>query len=104
MKKTQNFRFFHAVFKKLWDKQTKITFLLFCNYLQTEIRKNSEKITQTYSYMADVVTFFGKIFSPKLITKNFFFFFNWFFEKTPFWESLKKFIVIATSITQIQGM
>ena len=38
-----SFRFFHALFKKLWDKQKKNTFLLFINYLKTENRKNSEK-------------------------------------------------------------
>ena len=67
---TQNFRFFHASFKKLWKKQKKVTFLLYFNYLKTESRKNSEKITQTYDYMADVVKFFGKICNPMLITKK----------------------------------
>ena len=42
-KETLNFRFFHALFKKLWDKQKKNTFLLFFNYLKTKPRKNSEK-------------------------------------------------------------
>ena len=48
--------------------------------------------------MADVVTFFRKIITPKLITKKYF------FEKTPFLKNPKKFIVIAPSITQILGI
>ena len=35
-------------------------FLFFFNYLKTETKTNSEKITQTYHHIADVVSFFWK--------------------------------------------
>ena len=54
--------------------------------------------------MADVVVFFGKMFTPNLIIKKCFFQANWFFEKTPSLKNLKKCIVIAPSITKILGI
>ena len=55
--------------------------------------------------MADVVAFFEKIITSNLITKKMFCFqTNWFFEKRPFLKNLKKFMVLASSITQISGI
>ena len=40
-------------------------FLFFFNYLKTETRKNSKKITQMYHLMADVVVMFRENFYTK---------------------------------------
>ena len=55
--------------------------------------------------MADVVVFFRKMFTPNLIIIKMFFFKQIdFLKKTPSLKNLKKFIVIARSITKILGI
>ena len=53
--------------------------------------------------MADVVAFFGKNFTPNLITRKKKFKQIDFLKKS-FLKNLKKFIVMAPSITQILGI
>ena len=54
--------------------------------------------------MADVVAFFGKNFTPNLITNKFFFSNKLIFWKNTIFEKSEKFIAIAWSITQILGI
>ena len=51
--------------------------------------------------MADVVAFFGKIFTSNIISIKIVFSNKLIFLKTPFLKNLKKFIVIAPSIRKI---
>ena len=67
-------------------------FLFFFNYLKTESGENSNKNDTNVSLDDRCSSIFWK---------NVVFQTNWFFEKTPFLKNLKKFIVIAPSITQI---
>ena len=57
--------------KSFGINKKKLRFFVF-QLFKTETRINSEKITQTYNYIADVVTFFGKIFYSKVNSKKFF--------------------------------
>ena len=66
---TQNLRFFHALFKNLWDKQ-KNMFLFFFNYLKTEIRKNSEKNYTNVSLDCRCSGIFWKNFYSKFNNKK----------------------------------
>ena len=63
-------RLFHALFKKLWDKQNKKMFLILFNYLKTETRENSEKNYTNVSLDGRCSSIFWKNFYYKFNNKK----------------------------------
>ena len=96
---------FFMHYSKSFGINKKNMFLFFFNYLETETRKHSEKNYTNVLLDGQCSDIFRRNFYFKFNNKkNVFFKQIDFLKKTSFLKTLKKFIAIAPSITQISGI